>query len=159
MWTNFFLAAAGASAALAGLVIVATSVNLARILQYRHLPFRAGTTIATLILILASSMVTLIPQRTSSLGVEIFIFGFICWMLEIRSSQLSSQAHVEQHRPRFESLLEATLGQVQTIPFLIGGALIYASRSSGPYWVAAGIVAIFIASTLNVWVLTVEILR
>jgi hypothetical protein len=159
MWTNFFLAAAGASAALAGLVIVATSVNLARILQYRHLPFRAGTTIATLILILVSSMVMLVPQRTSLLGIEICIFGFICWLLEIRSSQLSNKARIERQRPRFESILEATLGQVQTIPFMIGGALIYASRPAGLYWVAAGIIAIFIASTLNVWVLTVEILR
>jgi hypothetical protein len=156
MWTNFFLTAAGASAALAGLVIVATSVNIARILQFRHLPFRAGTTISTLILILVSSLVALIPQRASSLGLEIFVFGFICWLLEIRSSQLSNVARIERQRPRFESILEATLGQIQTIPFMIGGAMISAGRPAGLYWVATGIIAVFIASTLNVWVLTVE---
>ena len=32
MWTNFFLVSAGASATLAGLVIVAVSVNINRIL-------------------------------------------------------------------------------------------------------------------------------
>lgn len=38
MWTHFFIAAASASAALAGLVIVAISVNLNRILEFSHLP-------------------------------------------------------------------------------------------------------------------------
>jgi hypothetical protein len=159
MWTNFFITSAEAAATLAGLVIVATSVNINRILQFRHLPFRAGTTIATLILVLVTGLVTLIPQRTSSMGVEILIFGFIGWLLEIRSSQLSNRARIERHRPRFESVLETTLGQVQTIPFLIGGALMWASNPNGLYCVAAGVVAVFVASTLNVWVLTVEILR
>jgi modulator of FtsH protease len=159
MWTNFFITSAEAAAALAGLVIVATSVNINRILQYRHLPFRAGATIATLILVLVIGLVTLIPQRESCAGFEILIFGFVCWLLEIRSSQLANKARVERQRPVFESVLETTLGQVQTIPLVIGGALMYASRPTGVYYVATGIVAIFIASTLNVWVLTVEILR
>jgi hypothetical protein len=159
MWTNFFITSAEAAATLAGLVIVATSVNITRILQYRHLPFRAGATIATLILVLVTSLVTLIPQRASSMGLEILIFGLIGWLLEIRSSQLANKARKERQRPVFESVLETTLGQVQTIPLVIGGALMLASQPAGAYWVAAGIVAIFIASTLNVWVLTVEILR
>jgi hypothetical protein len=112
-----------------------------------------------LILVLVTGLIALIPQRTSSFGVEILIFGFIGWLLEIRSSQLSNKARIERQRPRFESVLEATLGQVQTIPFLIGGMLLWASNPAGLYWVAAGVVAVFIASTLNVWVLTVEILR
>ena len=48
MWTNFFIAAAGASASLAGLVFVALSVNINRILEYPQLPSRAAATIGTL---------------------------------------------------------------------------------------------------------------
>jgi hypothetical protein len=54
MWTNFFLRGAGASATLAGLVIVAISVNIARILKHEHLPSRVGATTATLVWILVS---------------------------------------------------------------------------------------------------------
>jgi hypothetical protein len=42
MWTNFVIVDAGCSAALAGLVIVAISVNIARILEFPHLPARAA---------------------------------------------------------------------------------------------------------------------
>ena len=66
---------AGASAALAGLVFVALSVNIAHILQYSNLPSRAAATIGSLILILVSSMAALIHQPMQVLGIEILIFG------------------------------------------------------------------------------------
>ena len=86
MWTNFFLAAASASAALAGLVIVAVSVNITRILQFPQLPTRAAATVVNLILILVSSMATLVPQPARVMGFEIAIFGLLSWLFEVRSS-------------------------------------------------------------------------
>jgi hypothetical protein len=41
-WKDFFVIAAGASATLVGLVIVAISVNLQRILEQPQLPSRGG---------------------------------------------------------------------------------------------------------------------
>jgi hypothetical protein len=61
MRSNFFIAAAGASPALAGLVIVAVSVNINSILKFSHLPARAGAAIGSLILILVASMAALVP--------------------------------------------------------------------------------------------------
>jgi hypothetical protein len=159
MWTNFFIAAAGASAALAGLAIVAISVNVGRILEFPHLPARSAATVARLILILVSSMAALIPQPIHALGAEIIGFGLACWWLEIRSNRRALRAHAELHRPRFESLLESVVGEVQVLPFLVGAILLLDGRESGYYCVAAGVIAIFIFSTLNVWVLLVEILR
>lgn len=159
MWANFSTAAASASAALAGLVIVAISVNIARILQFPHLPFRAAVTIARLILILVTSMAALIPQGGQALGAEILVLATICWVLGLRSSRRSAKAHTELNRPRFESLLEAISGEVQVLPFLLGAVLLLAGRAEGYYAVATGVIAIFIFSTLNAWVLLVEILR
>lgn len=159
MWNNFFVAAAGASAALAGLAIVAISVNLTRILEFPHLPMRSAATIARLILILVSAMAALIPQPLTALGAEIFVFALATWGLELGSNRRAVRAHAQIGRPRFESLLESVLGEVQILPFLIAAILLMAHRGSGYYCIAAGVLAIFIFSTLNVWVLLVEILR
>jgi len=48
-WTNFAVALAGVAAVLAGLVFVALSVNLERILRVAGLPGRAGETVIVLI--------------------------------------------------------------------------------------------------------------
>jgi hypothetical protein len=159
MWTNFFLAAASASAALAGLVIVAVSVNITRILQFPQLPTRAAATVVNLILILVSSMATLVPQPAKLLGFEIAVFGLLAWLFEVRSSQKAIVARAAAHRPRFESLLQATLGQLQTLPFIGGAVWLILSNSGGLYAIAFGTLMIFIAATLNTWVLMVEILR
>jgi len=152
-------AAAGASAALAGLVIVAVSVNINSILKFSHLPARAGAAIGSLILILVASMAVLVPQPARALGVEILAFGAGCWWLEFQSLRRSVVASKLHQRPRSESLSEIVTAQVQVLPFLIGAILLVLSRPAGMYWVAAGTIAIFIFSTLNAWVLLVEILR
>ena len=159
MWSNFFVAAAGASAALAGLVIVAVSVNINSILKFSHLPARAAAAIGSLILILVASMAALVPQPVPALGVEIFVFGASCWWLEFQSARRSVAASKQHQRPRSEVLTEIVTAQVQVLPFVIGGILLLLSRPAGMYWIAGGTIAIFIFSTLNAWVLLVEILR
>lgn len=131
MWNNFFIAAAGASAALAGLVIVAISVNIARILEFPHLPSRAGATIARLVLILVASMTTLIPQPVPAVGEEVLALAVACWILGIRSSRRSARAQAELHRPRFESLLESVAGEIQVLPFILGAILLILGREAG----------------------------
>ncbi len=56
-WGSFFVAETGASAALAGLLFVAMSINLRRILEFPSLPGRAGETIAILVNALVISSV------------------------------------------------------------------------------------------------------
>jgi len=159
MWSNFFIAAAGASASLAGLVFVALSVNISRILQFSHLPVRAGATIATLILILVCSMAVLIPQPLVFLGIEILVFGICGWLVKARSAYRSIADRVKTQRPVFEAVFETVLGQVQVLPFMAGGVLLTAGDQSGFYWTAAGVIAVFVFSVFNGWVLLVEILR
>jgi hypothetical protein len=159
MWTDFFVAAAGASAALAGLLFVALSVNISRILQFPHLPARAGATLATLILILVCSMAALINQGTAMLGTEIILFGVCGWWLKVLAARQGIAAQSRLLRPRFESVVEIVTGQIQVLPFIIGGILLLAGHDAGLYWVAGGSIAVFIFSVLNAWVLLVEILR
>jgi hypothetical protein len=159
MWTDFFIAAASASAALAGLVFVALSVNISRIIQYPHLPPRAAATMATLILILVCSMAALIPQPGRALGIEITLFAIYCCWRQIVSARHGFAARAQLQRPRWESNFNAAVGQVEVLPFVVGGILLALRHSGGFYWVSAGCIAIFIFSVLNAWVLLVEILR
>jgi modulator of FtsH protease len=158
-WINFVIAAAGASAALAGLVIVAISVNIAKIISYPHLPARAGATIGTLILILVVSMAALVPQGLSLLGIEIIVFGICCWLLQLRAANQMLIVRRERNRPWYESIRGILLGQIQTLPVIIGGILLFIHDPNGFFWIAGGVIAIFIFSMYNAWVLLVEILR
>lgn len=158
-WKDFFVAAAGASAALAGLIIVAMSVNINQILKFRHLPPRAAAAIGTLILILVSSMAGLMHQSATALGAELLLFGACAWVMQLKSHRQAFAVGKEFQRPAWESLLEAGVGQVQTVPFVVAGALLLTGNGSGVYWLAGGVIAIFIFSTMNAWVLLVEILR
>jgi hypothetical protein len=159
MWSNFFVAAAGASAALAGLVIVAVSVNISSILKHFHLPARAAAAIGSLILIVVCSMAALIPQPMRAFGAEVLVFGIACWWLEFRSLRKSLAASAQYKRPRSESVSEILTSQLQVLPFLVGAILLLTGHPGGMYWIAAGTIAIFIFSVLNAWVLLVEILR
>jgi modulator of FtsH protease len=158
MWTDFFMTAAGASAALAGLVFVALSVNIAHILRYPNLPSRAAATIGSLILILVSCMAALIHQPIQVLGIEILIFGLGgCW-LQFVSARRGFVASPSR-RPVGEAIFNAVMGGIQVLPFILAGLLLIAGLPSGLYLMAAGCIAIFILSVLNAWVLLVEILR
>ena len=64
-WQAFFTAVIAAAAGLTGLLFVSVSINLDRILKgTKFLPARAAETLATLLLVVVSCALTLIPQNT-----------------------------------------------------------------------------------------------
>jgi hypothetical protein len=80
-WSDFLVAASGASAALAGLVFIGISINLTRILDGPGLPGRAGQTIVVLANALAISLAVLGPQQSHvGVGVEILVLGMVGWL-------------------------------------------------------------------------------
>ena len=159
MWTTFFSSAASASATLAGLVFVAVSVNIQRILQYPNLPSRAGSAIGTLIVVLTSSLATLIMQRRDFLGMEVLLFAILGWALEVWSKRQAVMNRQLVGRSAFEILMEIMFGQFQLVPFIVGGVLLIRDDETGMYWLATGAITTFIFGVFNAWVLLVEILR
>ena len=80
-WESLFVAEAGASAALAGLLFVALSINLERILKGIGLPGRAGEAIVLLLTVLVVSTFGLVPgQSPRVLGAEVLGFGLLPWL-------------------------------------------------------------------------------
>jgi modulator of FtsH protease len=159
VWSNFFAAASSASATLAGLVFVALSVNIKNVLNAEHLPSRAGATIGSLMLILVCSIASLIPQSRAALGCEVLAFVAGGWWLQFRSAVRGFVVGARLKRPRWEAILNATLGHLEILPFFLAGVLLIAGRASSLYWLAGGCIFVLIVSVLNAWVLLVEILR
>jgi hypothetical protein len=158
-WKEFFVTAAGASATLVGLVIVAISVNVQRILDAPQLPSRGGATVAALVLILVSSLAGLIPQSSAAFAIELSAFGLVVWLLHMWSARQIIVVYLKSLELLRESVLGIAIGQIQSIPFLIGGISLLLQQAAGLYWIAWAIIATFILSVVNTWVLLVEILR
>ena len=62
-WEAFLQSSAGASATLIGLVVVAISINLSRILEFPHLPARAGAALVPLASVLVVALLGLVPAQ------------------------------------------------------------------------------------------------
>jgi hypothetical protein len=79
-WESLFVALAGASAALAGLLFVAISINLDRILEGPGLAGRAGEAIVLPVAVLVVSTLVLVPgQPRTALGAELLVAGLVAW--------------------------------------------------------------------------------
>jgi len=90
-WTVFFSVAAGVAATLTGLIFVAVSINLSRILEFPGLSERAAESILQLVAALMIPLVGLVPdQSLTMLGIQITIGGFVLWILQGRSFRSQS---------------------------------------------------------------------
>jgi hypothetical protein len=156
-WTDFFVASAGASAALAGLVFVAVSINVDRILGFRGLPERALATVMLLLSVVLVSLIGLIPgQSRSALAAEFLGVGLVFAVLIFR---LTSQSMAGREGQRVQTFAQRLLVGLGTGTVVLGAVSLFAEAGGGLYWVAAGVVLATTGGVANAWVLLVEILR
>jgi len=156
-WSNFLVAEAGAAAALTGLIFVAVSINLAKILEYAGVSTRAGEAVMLLLGVLIVSSVALVPNQSDKvLGIELLAIGTVLWLVV-------TTKHIRFLRPP-EHLwwwfaLRVTLCQLATIPFCLAGLGLMFGWRGAMYWLLPGCVFSFVAGVYSAWVLLVEILR
>jgi hypothetical protein len=157
-WHELFVAAAGASAALTGLVFVAVSINVERILKLAGLPERALETVLLLLSVVLVSFIGLIPgQSQTVLGLELLaeglVFGAAIAMLANRSLAKGSQP------PPGWRIVRQLILVAGTVPLIVGGLSLLVDTGGGLYWTVAGMVFATGGGVGSAWVLLVEILR
>lgn len=155
-WNNFFVAELGAAAALTGLLFVAVSINLTRILQFPHLPGRAAESLMNLISVLLASSFALVPRQNAFIfGVEVAATGALVWATH--TALLIRSRKFEREYVNFP--MRFLENQLPPLPYVIAGALLMAYHPSGVYWIVPGILLSFAAGIFGAWVLLVEIQR
>jgi hypothetical protein len=162
-WHDFFLAAAGAAAVLAGLVFVGLSINLEMIMSNPTygLPGRALEALVLLMAVLVVSCLLLVPAQGMVLaGVEVLVVGAADWaaIVAIHLRQLKNWRSLEPAL-RWNYVGRVVLGQVATLPFVAAGVAVLSWGVGGLYLLVAAVVLSFLLALAEAWVLLVEINR
>lgn len=157
-WQTFFSAEVDASAALTGLVVVAISVNLSRILSVALLPGRAAEALIVLAGALVLASVALVPrQPLAVLGAEVLAIGAATF---VGAAVIQQRAwRMAGMRAEFKPFTRLLINLGVSLPILIAGALLILGHEAGLYWAAAGVILSLVAGVLSAWVLLIEILR
>ena len=157
-WESLFIAEVGVAAVLAGLLVVAVSINLAKILQHPGLPGRAAEAIGLLTGVLVVCTLGLVPgQPRGMLGVELLGVGLLAWAVQAAIHQGALHRRVG---PSLTVLLgRIALAQAAVLPLPIAGACLLVDAGGGLYWLVPGIVLSLVIAILDAWVLLIEILR
>lgn len=157
-WANFFVAVAGASAALAGLIFVGVSISLSKILQYPKLADRGLESLILLVNILVTASLGLVPRQASMVfGIETVVLGAVTWTIVQRIDRAMIRATDVQWKKYYR--WNMLYNQLVLVPYIAGGIVLLMRGETGLYWMLPGILGSFVKALTDAWVLLVEINR
>lgn len=157
-WHDFFLGEVGASAALTGLLFVAISINLSKVLDQPGLPGRAAEALLLLGAVVIVSSMALLPQPPVAFGVEAALAGLVLWVTVVSIQLRASRSAAARFTTR-NFVSRVVLAQASALPVLAGAVLVATGTGAGLYAVAAGLVIAVVVAIATAWVLLVEINR
>jgi hypothetical protein len=120
------------------------------------LPTRAGEALIGPVGAITVTSLVLIPDQPALLlGAEVILIGLVMVVAPIVFQARAWSVR----RGAWERYMRAVSTTGFSLPFAIGGALVFEGARAGLYWIAAGDILGILAVVLSAWVLMVEILR
>ncbi|WP_213817133.1 hypothetical protein [Glaciihabitans sp. dw_435] len=156
LWHELFVMTGGATAALAGLIFVAVSLNHEDILKIPALPALAARTLSILIGLVLFCVVGLVPGQSRTVyGTETLIIAVVLAGIVLGTTFRNlGGSHMMRWRV---SLVGYAL--VASIPGVIAGISLVLGAGGGLYWLLAELIAGIVVSVYYGWILLIEIRR
>ena len=158
-WGEFYVAEVGAAAAIAGLLFVAISINIEKILALPTLPGRGAQTLFIVSSALVIGCFGLFPGQSDALfGWEAIVVSLLLACSGV--VQVHSARHIAKTGgPLVWMIVPSSVLALVTIPAVVGGALLINGNHAGIYLIAIDNILALLGTLLGGWVLLVEILR
>lgn len=150
-WHDFFLASAGAAAALTGLLFVALSLHIRYIAANRRYRNMARGSLIGLVMVLILSLIALVREPRWLTGVELAGISVLYLVLEGGYELLTFR----RARWRFAraTVISSGIGQMLALGGVIGGLGLVFQAGPGLYAVAFISVVIVVWNLWDAWVL------
>jgi hypothetical protein len=153
-WHDFFVMLGGAAAALTGLVFVALSLHLDRVVADPFHRFRAGVSVAGLTSMVVLSGAALVPTQThQAMGIEVLLISaFFVW-LNITGGRHPVPVVPGAVRPPTRLLY----GLATTVVYMLAGLAFLIGSGSGFLILAAAMGNSMVASIKTAWDLMIQL--
>ena len=156
-WSEFNVAMVGATAALAGLVIVASSVNIAEIIKSNTLTSRLGAAIAALVLAIVVTGLGLVPDMAPIwYGVTIAAGAIAAAAFQVHATITIARDPAPEHVGRF---FKSALGFAPVVAYAVAATMIVLGASGGLLVAAVASLLAIVSAIMVSWVALVEVLR
>src|SRR5580765_5651799 len=154
-WHDFFLATAGAAAALTGLLFVAMSLHMRYIATdpyYRNL---ARGSLVGLVSVLLVSLIVLVDQPSTWVGIELVLFALLFLVAEGRYDAINYRRL--RGGPARATLIRSGVGALLALAGLAGGLTIALQTGPGLYLIALVLISVTVWNLLNAWTLLIGV--
>ena len=144
------------SAALIGLLFVATSLHLIEVVSNPAFRIRAYNVTLYLLTLLVEAGLVLIPQPLPLLGAELFILNLVGLCLPVRTSYYAHKHKAVSRRGGMKYSRAVTLG-VGYILGIVGGIVLIRGFGWGMYLVTSSYFLILVTVVLGTWAILLGI--
>jgi len=155
-WQNLYLMLGTSSAALIGLLFVATSLHLIEVVSNPAFRIRAYNVTLYLLTLLVEAGLILIPQPLPLLGAELFILNLVGLWLPVRTSYYAHKHTAVSRRGGMKYSRAVSMG-VGYILGIVAGIVLIQGFDWGMYFVTSSYFLILVTVVLGIWAILLGI--